>query len=53
MKFYLKNIGITLLLIGLVLGMFDFLLENYLVILIIGLLAILGSKFIKYYLIQI
>jgi len=36
-----------LLLIGLVLGMFDFLLENYLVILIIGLLAILGSKFIK------
>ncbi|MBT4298177.1 hypothetical protein N9K87_02380 [Flavobacteriaceae bacterium] len=47
MKFYLKNIGITLLLIGLVLGMFDFLLENYLVILIIGLLAILGSKFIK------
>ena len=47
MKFYLKNIGITLLLIGLVLGMFDFLLENYLVLLIIGLLAILGSKFIK------
>ncbi|MDA9176747.1 hypothetical protein N9321_01525 [Flavobacteriaceae bacterium] len=47
MKYYLKNIGITLLLIGLVLGMFDFLLENYLVILIIGLLAILGSKFIK------
>ena len=47
MKFYLKNIGITLLLIGLVLGMFDFLLENYLVILIIGLLAILCSKFIK------
>jgi len=47
MKFYLKNIGITLLLIGLVLGMFDFLIENYLVILIIGLLAILGSKFIK------
>ena len=47
MKFYLKNIGITLLLIGLVLGMFDFLLENYLVILIIGLPAILGSKFIK------
>ena len=47
MKFYLKDIGITLLLIGLVLGMFDFLLENYLVILIIGLLAILGSKFIK------
>jgi len=47
MKFYLKNIGITLLLIGLVLGMFDFLLENYLVILIIGLLVILGSKFIK------
>ncbi|MDB4050759.1 hypothetical protein N9454_05745 [Flavobacteriaceae bacterium] len=47
MKFYLKNIGITLLLIGLVLGMFDFLLENYLVILIIGLLAILSSKFIK------
>jgi hypothetical protein len=47
MKFYLKNIGITLLLIGLVLGMFDFLLENYLVILIFGLLAILGSKFIK------
>jgi len=47
MKYYLKNIGITLLLIGLVLGMFDFLLENYLVILIIGLLAIFGSKFIK------
>ena len=47
MKLYLKNIGITLLLIGLVLGMFDFLLENYLVILIIGLLAILCSKFIK------
>ena len=47
MKYYLKNIGITLLLIGLVLGMFDFLLENYLVILISGLLAILGSKFIK------
>ena len=47
MKYYLKNIGITLILIGLVLGMFDFLLENYLVILIIGLLAILGSKFIK------
>jgi len=47
MKYYLKNIGITLLLIGLVLGMFDFLLENYLVILIIGLLAILSSKFIK------
>ena len=47
MKYYLKNIGITLILIGLVLGMFDFLLENYLVILIIGLLAIFGSKFIK------
>ncbi|MDC0378066.1 hypothetical protein OAM76_02530 [Flavobacteriaceae bacterium] len=47
MKYYLKNIGITLILIGLVLGMFDFLLENYLVILIIGLLAILSSKFIK------
>ena len=47
MKFYLKNIGITLLLIGLVLGMFDFLLENYLVILILGLLAIMGSKVIK------
>jgi|GEM_PF-1228626 hypothetical protein len=47
MKYYLKNIGFTLVLIGLVLGMFDFLLENYLVILILGLLAILGSKFIK------
>ena len=47
MKYYLKNIGITLLLIGLVLGMFDFLLENYLVILILGLLAIMGSKVIK------
>jgi len=47
MKYYLKNIGFTLVLIGLVLGMFDFLLENYLVILIRGLLAILGSKFIK------
>jgi hypothetical protein len=47
MKYYLKNIGFTLILIGLVLGMFDFLLENYLVILILGLLAILGSKFIK------
>ena len=34
MKYYLKNIGFTLILIGLVLGMFDFLLENYLVILI-------------------
>ena len=47
MKYYLKNIGITLILIGLVLGMFDFLLENYLVILILGLLAIIGSKVIK------
>ena len=47
MKYYLKNIGFTLVLIGLVLGMFDFLLENYLVILILGLLAILGSKIIK------
>ena len=47
MKYYLKNIGFTLILIGLVLGMFDFLLENYLVILVLGLLAILGSKFIK------
>ena len=47
MKYYLKNIGFTLILIGLVFGMFDFLLENYLVILILGLLAILGSKFIK------
>ncbi|MDG1343829.1 MAG: hypothetical protein P8P43_03315 [Flavobacteriaceae bacterium] len=47
MKYYLKNIGITLILIGLVLGMFDFLLENYLVILILGLLAIMGSKVIK------
>ena len=47
MKYYLKNIGFTLILIGLVLGMFDFLLENYLVILILGLLAVLGSKFIK------
>ena len=47
MKYYLKNIGFTLILIGLVLGMFDFLLENYLVILFLGLLAILGSKIIK------
>ena len=47
MKYYLKNIGFTLILIGLVLGMFEFLLENYLVILILGLLAILGSKIIK------
>ena len=47
MKYYLKNIGFTLILIGLVLGMFDFLLENYLVILILGLLAIMGSKVIK------
>ncbi|MDA9323981.1 hypothetical protein N9326_00035 [Flavobacteriaceae bacterium] len=47
MKYYLKNIGFTLTLIGLVLGMFDFLLENYLVILILGLIAILSSKFIK------
>ena len=47
MKYYLKNIGFTLILIGLVFGMFDFLLENYLVILILGLLAILGSKLIK------
>ena len=47
MKYYLKNIGFTLILIGLVLGMFDFLLENYLVILAVGLLSIMGSKFIK------
>ena len=47
MKYYLKNIGITLLLIGLVLGLFDFLLENNLAILILGLTAILVSKIIK------
>ena len=47
MKFYLRNIGITLTVIGTVLALFDFLLENNLVILILGLAAILVSKIIK------
>ena len=47
MKFYLRNIGITLTVIAIVLTLFDFLLENNLVILILGLAAILVSKIIK------
>lgn len=47
MKGYLKNIGIALVIIAVVLGLFDFLLENNLAILILGLVAILVSKIIK------
>ena len=47
MKFYFRNIGITLTVIAIVLALFDFLLENNLVILILGLVAILVSKIIK------
>jgi hypothetical protein len=47
MKGYLKNIGIALVIIAVVLGLFDFLLENNLAILILGLIAILVSKIIK------
>jgi len=47
MKVYLKNIGIALVIIAVVLGLFDFLLENNLAILILGLTAILVSKIIK------
>ena len=47
MKVYLRNIGITLTVIAIVLALFDFLLENNLVILILGLAAILVSKIIK------
>ena len=47
MKFYLRNIWITLTVIAIVLALFDFLLENNLVILILGLAAILVSKIIK------
>lgn len=47
MKVYLKNIGIALVIIAVVLGLFDFLLENNLAILILGLIAILVSKIIK------
>ena len=47
MKFYLRNIGIALTVIAIVLALFDFLLENNLVILILGLAAILVSKIIK------
>lgn len=47
MKGYLKNIGIALVIIAVVLGLFDFLLENNLAILILGLTAILVSKIIK------
>jgi hypothetical protein len=47
MKFYLRNIGFTFTVIAVVLALFDFLLENNLVILILGLAAILVSKIIK------
>lgn len=47
MKGYLKHIGIALVIIAVVLGLFDFLLENNLAILILGLVAILVSKIIK------
>ena len=47
MKGYLKNIGIALVIIAVVLGLFDLLLENNLAILILGLIAILVSKIIK------
>ena len=47
MKFYLRNIGFTFTVIAVVLALFDFLLENNLVILILGLVAILVSKIIK------
>jgi len=47
MKGYLKNIGIALVIIAVVLGLFDFLLENNLAILILGIIAILVSKIIK------
>jgi heme/copper-type cytochrome/quinol oxidase subunit 4 len=47
MKFYLRKIGFTLTVIAVVLALFDFLLENNLVILILGLAAILVSKIIK------
>jgi hypothetical protein len=47
MKFYLRNIGFTLTVIAVVLALFDFLLENNLVILILGLASILVSKIIK------
>ena len=47
MKVYLRNIGIALTVIAIVLALFDFLLENNLVILTLGLAAILVSKIIK------
>ena len=47
MKFDLRNIGFTFTVIAVVLALFDFLLENNLVILILGLAAILVSKIIK------
>ena len=47
MKFYLRKIGFTLTVIAIVLALFDFLLENNLGILLLGLVAILVSKIIK------
>ena len=47
MNNFLKSTGITLILVGIVLGYFEFLIENDLVILALGIIFLIASKFIK------
>ena len=46
-NYYLKSVGIKLILFGILLGFFEFLMENYLVILVIGIIFFIISKFMN------
>ena len=47
MKNYLKGIGISFIILGIVLSLFDFLIENKSVIFISGLICIIVSYFLR------
>ena len=47
MNYFLKSTGVTLIIVGIVLGFFEFLIENHLVILALGIIFLIVSKFIK------
>jgi hypothetical protein len=49
MKIYLRNLGFSLVIFGTILGLFDFFLDNYMALVIVGLISIIISRLIKNY----
>ncbi|MCH1547685.1 MAG: hypothetical protein L7S44_03900 [Flavobacteriaceae bacterium] len=49
MKIYLRNLGFSLVIFGIILGLFDFFLDNYMALVIVGLISIIISRLIKNY----